>query len=279
LFLLLASMLPVLACSAAAMAAGNPASHYQPVTRDQRVVAVNGKPELWRLQWRTQPAEDCPVGDIGWATCPCIGFEFGETGPLELLRIVDGKTIDRLDLTPLFSNEDNGPDSDARLRRWPMIEGDRDETFRIDGLEAGGAAASRAFVNKVHARADVPVLEVADYDRDGWATEFILQTAALPCGKKQSILVGVSKNQPRLHAFGTAEHPRRPLELYVRQWEELRTAKLPLQLDMWSCGDHGSERQSNMTVSIDARGMHALREQLGCPDSPQNGRVLEHEIL
>jgi hypothetical protein len=171
------------------------------------------------------------------------------------------------------------------LQHWPRVDGDSDsdsdsdESHRIDQLEAGEAEAALGFVDKVRARVPIPVLEVADYNRDRWATEFILQTAALPCGKQQSILIGVSRDQPRLHAFGTMEHPRRPLELYVRQWDELRKAKLPLELDMWSCGDHGSERQSNITVSIDARGMHAILEQLGCPDGSQNGQVLEHKIL
>jgi len=231
--------------SGASVAAEKRTAHYQPVTRDERVVTVDGKPELWRLQWSTPPEQDCPAGDIGWISCPCEGFEFGEAGRLELLRLVDDKVTDRLDLSALFFNEDNSYDWRARLARWPKVEGDIDESFRIDQL----------------------------------ATEFILQTAALPCGKKQSIVVGVSKNQPRLHAFGTVEHPRQPLELYVRQWDELRKAKLPLELDMWSCGDHGSERQSTLTVSIDARGLHAFLDQFGCPNSPNNGQRLEHKIL
>ena len=54
-------------------------------------------------------------------------------------------------------------------------------------------------------------MPLGDYDRDGRATEFVLQVDAGPCGHDTSLVVGISRDTPRLHAFGTAESPDEPL--------------------------------------------------------------------
>lgn len=64
-------------------------------------------------------------------------------------------------------------------------------------------------------------MKFADYDQDGDATEFPLQVGAMAGARKVGLLVGISKAIPKLHAFGTAEHPNRPIVLQLWEWDAL----------------------------------------------------------
>jgi hypothetical protein len=128
-------------------------------------------------------------------------------------------------------------------------------------------------------RAPLSVVEIGDFNRDGWATEFVLQVGAIPCGKRASVLVGLSPPRPSLHVFSSAEHPERPLILYVHQWEKLRTAKAALRVVSWTCGDHGSEVQNEIVLTIDAKGIHAVRETFSCVDDAEHGPLIARENL
>jgi len=72
--------------------------------REEEKVVVNGNPEVWRLQWKSPPEEAAcgPQDPLGATTCPCGGFAYAENGQLDLVRMRNGKEIDRLELTPLF---------------------------------------------------------------------------------------------------------------------------------------------------------------------------------
>jgi len=50
-------------------------------------------------------------------------------------------------------------------------------------------------------------MNFADYDHDGQATEFFLQTESLPCGKRAGIVVGLSRINEHLHGFGSFRNP------------------------------------------------------------------------
>jgi hypothetical protein len=117
---------------------------------------------------------------------------------------------------------------------------------------------------RVEQRQPVSVLDLGDYDHDGWATEFVLHVGNMPCGKQLSVLVGISKARRKLHAFGTAEHSDRPLVLYTDHWTKLLAAQGPIRFVMWTCGDHGSERQNETEVRVDARGLHATEDTFDC---------------
>src|SRR5712692_772233 len=95
----------------------SPASRVAPqLVREEQKIMVNGIPEIWRLEWKSPPKSACgPEGD--WLSCPCRGFAYEESGQLDLVRVVNGREIDRLELTPLFlkvlANQDG-----AIVERW-----------------------------------------------------------------------------------------------------------------------------------------------------------------
>ena len=224
-----------------------------PVVREERTVVVGGVVETWRFEWRKAPVAACPPEGEEWSTCPCAGFEFGEAGELDLVRVRQGAPDERLPLAPFFADGE-APGPGAVLRRWPARKGD-DEASR----KAGFAAAVRA-------RPPLPVMEVADYDHDGAATEFILQVSAGPCSHRPSILVGLDRASRKLHALGTAEEPGEPLLLErASDWEKVRAARGPVVLPQWPCGDHGTEEEETVTVRTDAKGLHATRTTKRCP--------------
>jgi hypothetical protein len=170
--------------------------------------------------------------------------------------------FDRLPLTGM--GEGFGSDNTtAILQRWPIDhENDSDDT---DPLE-------------IRRRPPVQVVRFADYDHDGRATEFYLQTEAVPCGKSAGVVVGISKANPRLHVFGTAREPDKPLYLLKREWEALRDAAGPVDVVDWRCGDHGADTQTVVHLSWTAAGIDGRRREYACVDD-QPGRLISDEPL
>jgi len=245
------------------------------VVREERTVEVAGAAEVWRLEWLGETYQACSAADTdGWYTCPCSGFEFGESGELDLVRSRESKELQRLHLTPLFLSERTPADGLATLRRWPRLEGDI------------GRQEDPGFVQMVEKRALVPILELHDYNHDGWATEFVLQVGTLPCGRHEAVLVGVSPDRPQLHAFTSVEQPSRPLVMYVRHWESLRDSSGSMRVVAWTCGDHGSEIHHEYVVQADKSGIHATRELFACDSFSQetvpgepHGKLIQREPL
>lgn len=227
-----------------------------PVLREERKVLVGGAEETWRLEWRAKSSPVCgPQSDdlVEWTTCPCSGFEFGESGELDLVRARPGAPEERLPLDPFFADGET-PGPGAVLPRWPVRKGDED------------AAENEGFAAAVKNRPVVPILKLADYDRDGQATEFVLQVSAGPCGHRPSILVGLDSRTKRLRAFASVEDPKSPLVLErTSDWEKVRKASGKVSLVQYGCGDHGTEQEETVTVWTDAQGLHARRSTKACP--------------
>jgi len=218
---------------------------------------VNGREETWRLEWRSKPAEICSPEEEEWYTCPCDGFEFGESGQLDLVRLVKGREIDRLSLSPLFTDIP-GPkwDGVAALPHWPRLESD---------LSHPEAFSTPGFAARIRKRNPVKIMRFGDYDHDGQATEFVLQVGASACGFRRCIVVGVGRGNDGLHAFCTAEQVDEPLGLRSRgDWEIVRKAARSIALIQLSCGDHGSETEETVHISWDARGLHATVSEKRC---------------
>jgi len=234
-----------------------------PSIREEQTVMVHGVPETWRLQWREKPKPYCEPSDAS-LTCPCTGFAFGEGGDLFLLRLRDGKEIERLHLTPLFTEE-----GQAVLQRWHP---DNKRDFKL---------AERADFTRIVARRPVvKLMHFADYDHDGYATEFYLQTEALPCGKSMGVVIGVSKNNPKLHVFGTASKPTKPLYLQKEEWEALRDATKPgIEVVDWLCGDHGADTQTELELSWSVHGIDGLRREYTCPEKGVARRLIGEKPL
>ena len=206
-------------------------------------MTIDGVAEAWRLEWRRPPIPNC-MGEE-WYTCPCNGEEFGEKGDLDLVRQRPGEPEDRLGLNALFD------DRDAVLPRWAPTERER-KTLKVP---------SQA---DLQTRPLVSLLKFGDYDHDGRATEFLLQVESTPCGHQASVVVGVDRKNPKLHVFSSVEALKDFLTLRPSEWEKVKT-KLPQDFVETSCGDHGSDEEDSVTISIDAAGLHAEPHQKACP--------------
>jgi hypothetical protein len=227
--------------------------------REERTVTVGGVTEQWRLVWHAQPQPDCDVASgAGWDSCPCDGFAFGETGKLDLVRLRAGREFDRLALTPFFAPYfvgDAQVPPRVQLVRYPVQNDDHEAAAELD---------SDAFEAAVHGRPPVTIMELRDYDRDGQATEFFLQTWAQACGHQVGIVVGVSRRDPKLHAFGSTEHPDQPLRLQRAHWLDLAQAHDPVTRVEWECGDHGSDVQTVVVLRAKAGEIHVTRRDYEC---------------
>lgn len=240
-----------------------------PTIREEHTVVVDGVEERWRLEWVGQPKPACAPEQPEWMTCPCSGFAFGEAGTLVLVRTRPGQEDERLTLNRFFTDDYDSPanEGEAVLRRWDLDNDDIDE------------AESPGFASRVKARPIAPVMRFADYDHDGRATEFLLQVGTLPCGKRMSVAIGISRRNGRLHAFTTAEHPEQPLVLQASQWEALLQAKTPATVIDWKCGDHGSDTETELELSADANGIHATRIEYECTEDGARGKFIKKEAL
>ncbi len=240
--------------------------------REQQSVTVGGVAESWQLVWEGRPKPICGPQDVEMAiTCPCTGFAYGEMGRLSLVRKRGGKEVDRLALGPLF---DDLPESNSKglaAMQWrPMQPRDFDHA---------GEPASPAFLAEVRKRPGPRVMQTRDYDRDGNASEFLVQVSAGPCGHTGYALVGVSKARPKLHAFGSAAHPGDMLVLPGSAWQALLTARRPVRVTAWQCGDHGSEVRQELELSAAAGAIHVRQLTWSCPEDGSAERLIEEAVL
>jgi len=238
-----------------------------PLIREERAVVVNGVEETWQLRWAAPPKPVCEPSDVS-LTCPCQGFAYGEGGELDVVRLRNGSEVDRLHITPLFDERVIVPERVAIVQRWPTdYEKDFDASLQDD------------FQADVAKRPVVQVMHFADYDHDGAATEFYLQTEALPCGKSFGIVIGISRTIPQLHVFGTASHPGKPLHLQKHEWEALRDATGPVEVLDWPCGDHGSQIQTVLRLHWTADGIEGAERSLECTREGNPGEFISEEPL
>ena len=137
---------------------------------------------------------------------------------------------------------------------------------------AGLAAAIRA-------RPVVRAMALGDYDHDGRATEFLLQVGTMPCGKRYSVLVGVSRADSALHVFRSVGHPERPLVLPTDVWERLRQSAGEVVGVEWPCGDHGAGTEPEVRVRAGPAGIDGVRTAYACGGDTVRGRRLSSERL
>jgi hypothetical protein len=215
-----------------------------PLVREEQPVMVDGTEEVWRLTWKSAPKPFCDDETLA-PTCPCNGFAYGERGDLDLVRLRRGIEIDRLNLTPLFKGTDG------------IISVTEDE-----------AAVQRAG----------QIIHFGDYNHDGLATEFFLQTDAKPCGKHYGVVLGVTKGNPRAHPFGTVAHPDIPLSMEFDAWEELRTSTWPVEIVDWHCDDHGSDEQVEFKLTWSPKGIDGVRRTYACAGNVR-GKLLSEAPL
>ena len=242
------------------------------LVREERIVTVDGVKETWRLVWHGAPEPECDAAGIGWFTCPCMGFAFGEKGDLDLVRLREGREVERLPLTPLF-----GAGSDESVKVGLKVVLPRFPVRRKD-LDAGVDEQEKLEAD-VPKRPLVKIMDLRDYDHDGQATEFFMQIVSAPCGKEMGIVVGVSRRRPNLHAFGTIENSHKPLILLRGHWSDLARAKGPIHRLLWACGDHGSDARTDVFMRADEHGIHASERDYECREDGSRGPILREEWL
>lgn len=273
--MLLRVLLVLLALVAAPLAT----AQEQAIVREQRRVPIGGSQEVWRLVWRGAPHDSSSCGPAEpdqAATCPCSGAAYAQVGDLVLERTRPGAPPEHLPLAPLFVGSElvaGEKAPGAVLARWPM---------RLHDVEQAPTAAA------IRARPAVPVMRLRDYNHDGLAAEFLLQVDTAPCGKHASLAIGITRDNPHLHALTSAEHPERPLALYTWQWDALARNAHAGQVIDWPCGDHGAEEQTSVVLRADAGRIHATRVTSTCPDGAASaaqrhsrvvGKLLKREVL
>jgi hypothetical protein len=230
------------------------AEYPRPLIREEQTLVVEGAPETWRLQWSSAPKTYCSAEEAEISlTCPCVGFAHGEVGDLYVVRLRFGVEVERLQLAPLF-----GEHPAAVVQRWAA---DNEHDFKL--------SQRNDFESVVHKRPTVQVMNFADYDHDGKATEFYLETEAAPCGKSLGVVIGLSTSDPRLHVFGTVANPEKPMYLQKREWEALRVASAsPVTLVDWQCFDHAAPTETAVELRWSDRGLDGVRREYTCP--PKN---------
>jgi hypothetical protein len=235
-----------------------------PDVREEQTIIVDGVAEQWQLKWLGLPKPVCEPSDVS-LTCPCQGFAYGEGGNLALIRLRNGSEIDRLLLTPFF---EDAPDAKAVLQRW---EPDHDKDFN--------AAQKDDFAVVVAKRPTVQLMHFSDYDHDGQASEFYLQTEAAPCGKSVGVAVGISRTNPRLHAFTAVSNPSKPLFLQKHEWEALRDTSGEVEVLDWRCGDHGAESQTTLRLSWSKNGIYGTRREFSCTSDGKAADLIHEQPL
>lgn len=236
-----------------------------PTIREEQSVVVGGVAELWRLKWRTPPKPVCEPNQDS-LTCPCEGFAYGEAGHLTLVRLRGGTEVDHLDLAPFFDADLVEAGGLAVVQRW---EPDYDKDY--------DAAERRDFPALVAQRRTAQVMYFADYEHDGWGSEFYLQTESGPCGHRSGVVIGVSKSHPRLHAVGTVAMPGKPLYLREHEWEALRRASGPIEVVDSACGDHGAETEIRLWLRWAPEGVDGTRREYACMPNSKPGKLLHEE--
>jgi hypothetical protein len=244
------------------------------VLREQQTVSVQGVKETWQLVWDGKPSTVCGPDEVYMAiTCPCLGFAYGEYGKLLLVRRRGGRVVERMDLRPLFGKSDY-PEADklkgtAYLQRWPTEDRDLERENSED----------RKLISDIKHRPAPLIMGLADYDRDGNATEFLIQVGTLPCGKLQFAAVGVSAKNPHLHALTTIANPGTPLIMPLNAWQALLKGPGPSTVPIWDCGDHGSDVRGDLVVSASDGKVSVKERHFSCShDSPSAKPVTEEDL-
>ena len=223
-----------------------PLAASDPLTHEARSLTVGTSAERWALMWTSPPVAACsPEADSLWMTCPCAGFAFGEQGHVMLVRHRAKLPDQQLPLDSLFHDAPTTRRGLALLERWPPSESDYDSAW------------TPGIAERVRAHAPAQLMDFADYDHDGQATEFTLKVGNAACGHDEVVLLGVSARRPTLHMFGTVLHPQVALELQSADWQALRRSRGDTTVVEWACGDHGASTELDLHLSAGADGIRA----------------------
>jgi hypothetical protein len=174
---------------------------------------------------------------------------------MELVRERGGKVVQRLALAPFFEG--------------------KVAQVQLHAPQAGDADKQATDLNRdVSARPAAKAIKLADFDHDGKATEFLLQTSASPCGSVQGIVIGVTAGNGEAHAFGTVAHPNEPLVLRMKEWAAVRDSKGSVHTVAAACGDRGATEQVEHTIAASGKGIEVEEQTYAC-SGRSKGKLLK----
>lgn len=214
-----------------------------PDVRESRRVVVDGVEETWRVRFVTPSQEPAPLdGDVSCSGHFTARFDRGRA-VLERLR--HGVVIDR------FDNPCRPSDGDE-CERGLLIP------WRV-GPQPGDPSPSSAEAPRLPW---VTFLDLGDYDHDGRATELAMDVGHLVCGHSISVVVGITRANPRLHVLTWADGE--PMELTVGRfaWDAVRASPRS-EMVTWGCGDHASDTEERLRWWPTRRGL--AHEELTTP--------------
>jgi len=177
-----------------------------------------------------------------------------------LVRLQGDKEIDRLDLAPLFDDSESPRSRNgvAVLRRRPRNAGDREGDAEL--------------ATEVAKRTPSVAMKLADYRQDG-GHAFVLPTESGPCGHASGVLIGLAGAPPKLRAFGSETHPDTPLQLPLSVWRSLLTPAPNHRITVWTCGDHGSDSETEIEIAPSPHGFRVLEREFACTDDGARGAL------
>ena len=225
-----------------------PALPSDPLVRERVEVTISGVKEQWTLRWEAPPKPYCDIPEDAM-TCPCDGFGYGEAGSLSLIRERAGLPKEKLLLDPMFS-DGTGPSTSSILLKTPYQE--------VDGGYSGDQIKE-----ELTKRKPSTIMDIKDFNQDGLAAEFVLQVNAGPCGHQQGVLLGVDVKGGPLKVFGGAANPGAPLVLEYSSWFNFLMKSSFDSLE-FGCGDHGSEDEMVIHLSIKDGAFVAEEEVFDC---------------
>lgn len=194
-----------------------------PDVSESRTVAVDGVEETWRVRFVTPSLAPAEIADGEWS-CPRAFESRFDRGRAVLERVRGGVVVDR------FENPCGSTDGEECARRllipW-RVAAPRDR--RVD---AGRLPR-------------VTYLDVADYDHDGRATEFAADLGELVCGHTEAVIIGITRDRPRLHVLRWADGGRMAMTSGRAGWEPVR-ASARGDVATWRRGDHGVTDEERM---------------------------------
>jgi hypothetical protein len=178
-----------------------------------------------------------------------------------LVRLRNGFEIELLHLTPLFDEILADSGKVTVVQRWqPDDEKDFDASLNSED----------DFLALVAKRPVVQIMHFADYDHDGEASEFYLQTAApLNSAPNAGVVIGTSRKYPWLHVFGTASEPLEPLYLRKQDWDALRDAPGPIEVPGLPCEFIGRDTQTTVLLRWTLDGIEVAGREFTCPPEPR----------
>lgn len=204
-----------------------------PSVLEQATVVIDGHAEQWRVRAARAAHREC-MGAIEDEGCGCWShrgaWASDEREQFVLERVRDGAVLERV---PLRTHRMGAHFSDDRSLR------------------------SASLARLAHAS----LLDVADYDHDGVAAEFVITGDSIACGRERATLYGVGRDG-HLRAI----EPRNDGALTEDALEAVRASATGITVT-WECGANLADTRELLRWSSGADGLVMRTSRAPCPDN------------